>query len=128
MKSYPETRLKKLRKLTAEIIMLDKQKENNHFPFLFLKKDTLWDYSGSPMVKTQRFHCRGQRFHPWLGELRFHMPQGMVGNGGGKIQILPSLYHAGVFAPKSGTLLQTMKDGEGAKKREPSYTVGGNAN
>ena len=56
------------------------------------------------------------------------MPRGMAGNGGGKTQILPSLYYAGVFAPKSGTLLQTIKDGQGAEKREPSYTVGRNAN
>ena len=56
------------------------------------------------------------------------MPQGMAVSGRGKTQILPSLYYAGVFAPKSGTLLQTIKDGEGVEKREPSYTVGGNAN
>ena len=26
-----------------------------------------WDFPGSPMVKTLHFHCRGQRFSPWLG-------------------------------------------------------------
>ena len=28
------------------------------------------------MVKTACFHCRGHRFHPWLGNLRSHMLRG----------------------------------------------------
>ena len=30
-------------------------------------RSQLWDFSGSPMVKTPCFHSRGCRFHPWLG-------------------------------------------------------------
>ena len=26
----------------------------------------MWDFSGGPVVKTLRFHCRGHRFDPWL--------------------------------------------------------------
>ena len=26
-----------------------------------------WDFSGSPVVKTLCFQCRGHRFNPWLG-------------------------------------------------------------
>ena len=25
------------------------------------------DFTGSPVVKTLHFQCRGHRFHPWLG-------------------------------------------------------------
>lgn len=27
----------------------------------------LWDFPGSPVVKTPCFHCRGLGFDPWLG-------------------------------------------------------------
>ena len=30
------------------------------------------------MVKIPRFHCRGQEFDPWSGELRSHMPHGVT--------------------------------------------------
>ena len=30
------------------------------------KDPRTWDFSGSPVVKTRRFHCRGHRFNPWL--------------------------------------------------------------
>ena len=30
------------------------------------------------MVKTACFHCRGHRFHPWLGNLRSHMLRGLA--------------------------------------------------
>ena len=26
----------------------------------------MWEFSGGPVVKTLRFHCRGHRFNPWL--------------------------------------------------------------
>ena len=26
-----------------------------------------WDFPGGPVVKTPRFHCRGHRLDPWLG-------------------------------------------------------------
>ena len=28
-------------------------------------KETHWEFPGSPVVRTQRFHCRGPRFNPW---------------------------------------------------------------
>lgn len=32
------------------------------------------DLPGGPVTKTPPFHCRGPRFDPWLGNLRFRMP------------------------------------------------------
>ena len=26
-----------------------------------------WEFSGSPVVRTLRFHCLGPWFNPWLG-------------------------------------------------------------
>ena len=26
-----------------------------------------WEFPGSPLVKTPRFHCRGSGFSPWKG-------------------------------------------------------------
>ena len=26
-----------------------------------------WEFLGSPVVRTQRFHCHGPRFNPWSG-------------------------------------------------------------
>ena len=40
----------------------------------FLKSSTL-GIPGSPVVRTQCFHCRGHRFHLLVQELRSHMPQ-----------------------------------------------------
>ena len=38
-----------------------------------------WDFPGSPVIKTgPSFHCKGQGFDPWLGELRSHMPFGVA--------------------------------------------------
>ena len=39
-----------------------------------LFKKCLTDFSGSPMVKIQHFHYKGQGFNPWLG--KFCMPWG----------------------------------------------------
>ena len=33
-------------------------------------KDPLGDFPGSPVSRTQHFHCRGLSFNPWLRELR----------------------------------------------------------
>ena len=33
----------------------------------FLRNILLKDFTGSPVVKTLCFHCRGYGFHPWLG-------------------------------------------------------------
>ena len=38
-----------------------------HFFFFYTKIIHHWDFHGGPMVKTPRFHCRGQRFSLWLG-------------------------------------------------------------
>ena len=38
-----------------------------HFFFFNTKIIHHWDFHGGPMVKTPRFHCRGQRFSLWLG-------------------------------------------------------------
>ena len=35
--------------------------------FLTSLKSYLWDFPGSPAVKTWRFHFRGCSFHPWSG-------------------------------------------------------------
>ena len=35
----------------------------------------LWDFPGSPVVKTPSFHCRGHGFDPWSGELRPRRPR-----------------------------------------------------
>ena len=32
-----------------------------------LSKDSLGDFSGSPVVRTLYFHCRGHRYDPWSG-------------------------------------------------------------
>ena len=36
-------------------------------PRSFLRKYCRRDFPGGPVVKTLRFHCRGHRFDPWLG-------------------------------------------------------------
>ena len=36
-----------------------------------IKRSGLWDFPGGPVVKTPCFHCRGHRFDPWSGNLRF---------------------------------------------------------
>ena len=44
----------------------------------------LWDFPGSPVVKTPCFHCRGLGFDPWPGgayrQGRSHMPGGTAKN------------------------------------------------
>ena len=37
-----------------------------------------WDLPGGPVVKTPRFHCRGRRFDPLVGELRSRMPHSVA--------------------------------------------------
>ena len=27
----------------------------------------VWEFLGGPVVRTQRFHCQGHKFNPWLG-------------------------------------------------------------
>ena len=41
----------------------------------FLSKKQVRDFPGGPMVRTPRFHCRGPRFHPLIGELRSLKPR-----------------------------------------------------
>ena len=31
------------------------------------KNKHIWDFPGSPVVKTPRFHCRGHGLAPWSG-------------------------------------------------------------
>ena len=33
----------------------------------FLKVNLLREFPGDPVVRTLRFHCRGQGFDPWSG-------------------------------------------------------------
>ena len=40
---------------------------NNNKNGDFFKKILLGDFPGSPVVKTQLFHCRGLGFDPWSG-------------------------------------------------------------
>ena len=44
---------------------------------LLFKKDENWDFSGSPMVKTPAFHCRGPRLDPWSGKSPHDTPHGL---------------------------------------------------
>lgn len=37
-------------------------------PPLTHQKTGIQDFPGSPVVKTQRFHCKGYRLDPWLGK------------------------------------------------------------
>ena len=46
--------------------MLDKQKENNHFLFPFLKKDTFWGYPGGPIVDSA-FPLQGAKVPSLVG-------------------------------------------------------------
>ena len=39
------------------------------FRGIFNKQKTK-EFPGSPVVRTLSFHCRGHRFHPFVGELR----------------------------------------------------------
>ena len=36
-------------------------------------KQVVQDFPSGPVVKTPRFHCRGNGLDPWLG--KFHTPQ-----------------------------------------------------
>ena len=52
----------------------------------------LWDFPGSPVVKTPCFHCRGLGFDPWPGgaerQGRSHMPGGMAKKKKKKIMLI----------------------------------------
>ena len=37
------------------------------FSCLLFKSRRFWEFPGSPVVRTQRFHCWGPRFNPWSG-------------------------------------------------------------
>ena len=41
---------------------------NPWMPPLTHQKTGIQDFPGSPVVKTQRFHCKGYRLDPWLGK------------------------------------------------------------
>ena len=43
------------------IILVKSEKNIN------IKKKRRGEFSGSPVVRTPRFHCRRPRFNPWLG-------------------------------------------------------------
>lgn len=43
-------------------------------PYLQNSKYNFRDLSGSPLIKTQRFQCKGNRFILWVRDLRSYMP------------------------------------------------------
>ena len=40
---------------------------NHNDGFQESKVKSIWDFPGGPVVRTPRFHCRGQGFDPWSG-------------------------------------------------------------
>ena len=56
------TRLKRLSSSSSSLEF----KFPHNLALYYLQK-TVRDFSGSPVVKTQRFHCRERGFNPWLG-------------------------------------------------------------
>ena len=47
-------------------LLVPAQSVRENWEDLEAKDPRMWDFSGSPVVKTLRFHCRGHRFNPWL--------------------------------------------------------------
>ena len=53
-------------------------KEPRIYPLQLLNQKAVWDFSGSPVVGTPRFHSCGPGVQSLVRELRSHMPRGMA--------------------------------------------------